>query len=83
MSDRMLSPDGQFMWTGTEWIPAPPSSEGNQINMQDSVMSGDIVRNTVINNDPAVVTAAGFTALQQVGMPRDTLCQQSPPPPEI
>ncbi|MDB9835213.1 hypothetical protein OAC38_04190 [Candidatus Poseidoniaceae archaeon] len=83
MSDRMLSPDGKFMWTGTEWIPAPPSSEGNQINMQDSVMSGDIVSNTVINNDPAVVTAAVITALQQLGMLGDTTPQQSLPTPEI
>jgi Ca2+-binding EF-hand superfamily protein len=83
MSDRMLSPDGKFMWTGTEWIPAPPSSEGNQINMQDSVMSGDIVSNTVINNDPAVVTAAVITALQQLGMLGENTPQQSPPTPEI
>ena len=24
MSSGMTSPDGQWMWTGTEWIPAPP-----------------------------------------------------------
>ena len=77
----MLSPDGKFMWTGTEWIPAPPSSEGNQINMQDSVMSGDIVSNTVINNDPAAVTAAVITALQQLGMLGDNTPQQSLPTP--
>jgi hypothetical protein len=67
MSDLMLSPDGKFMWTGNEWIPAPPSSEGNKINMQDSVIGGDLVSNTVINNDPAAVTAAVITALQQLG----------------
>ena len=25
MADAVLSPDGKFMWTGSEWIPAPPS----------------------------------------------------------
>ena len=53
------------MWTGSEWIPAPPSDsskeEGNSattLNMQDSVMSGDIVHNTVVNNDAVAVTSA-------------------------
>jgi len=27
MSDSIFSPDGKFMWTGSEWIPAPPQSE--------------------------------------------------------
>ena len=46
MSDPIFSPDGQFMWTGSEWIPAPPSSSpssDSNINLQDSVMSGDVV----------------------------------------
>ena len=43
MADVTYSPDGKFMWTGTEWIPAPPNaaSSGEQapsLNMQDSVM---------------------------------------------
>ena len=25
MSGPIYSPDGQWMWTGTEWIPAPPA----------------------------------------------------------
>ena len=46
MSDPIFSPDGQFMWTGSEWIPAPPSSSpstDSNINLQDSMMSGDVV----------------------------------------
>jgi len=75
MADRTLSPDGKYMWTGSEWIPAPPnpsSEEGqkplNTLNMQDSVMSGDIVHNTVINNDAATVTTAVIEALKQMGI---------------
>ena len=33
------------MWTGSEWIPAPPSSASgadSTINLQDSMMSGDV-----------------------------------------
>ena len=25
MADGTYSPDGKFMWTGSEWIPAPPT----------------------------------------------------------
>ena len=50
MTERVLSPDGKFMWTGSEWIPAPPA--GNQIEMKDSVIGGDVISNTTINNDP-------------------------------
>ena len=75
MADTVYSPDGKFMWTGSEWIPAPPSdaepqsqASANVLNMQDSVMSGDIVHNTVVNNDPAAVTTAVIEALKQLGV---------------
>ncbi len=73
MADVTYSPDGKFMWTGTEWIPAPPNaaSSGEQapsLNMQDSVMSGDIIHNTVVNNDATAVTSAVIEALKQLGV---------------
>lgn len=49
MADPLFSPDGKWMWSGNEWIPAPPSQGSPQINMQDSVITGDIVQNTTIN----------------------------------
>ena len=43
MSDPIMSPDGNFMWTGSEWIPAPPSSsQVANVNLQDSVIGGDL-----------------------------------------
>ena len=45
MADPIFSPDGKWMWTGSEWIPAPPSSAlgaDSAINLQDSMMSGDV-----------------------------------------
>jgi hypothetical protein len=30
VSDPVFSPDGKWMWTGSEWIPAPPSKESVQ-----------------------------------------------------
>ena len=81
MSGPVLSPDGKYMWTGSEWIPSPPSDGGNAINMQDSVIGGDVISNTTINNDPAAVTAAVISALQQMGMINHT--QPQPPPIDI
>ena len=79
------------MWTGKEWIPAPPSGEEvpNQpseqtINMQDSVIGGDVVHNTVINNDPTAVTSAVIAALQQMGMVgQSPTAPAAPPVPEV
>ena len=91
MSDPVMSPDGKFMWTGSEWIPAPPTTESEpqenseqSLNMQDSVIGGDVVHSTVINNDPTAVTTAVITALQQMGMIGQTsVAPQAPPTPEI
>ena len=75
MADGTYSPDGKFMWTGSEWIPAPPTDSEPQkqphettLNLQDSVMSGDIVHNTVVNNDASTVTSAVIEALKQLGV---------------
>ena len=82
MTERVLSPDGKFMWTGSEWIPAPPTG-GNNIEMKDSVIGGDVVSNTTINNDPQAVTEAVISALQQMGMLKTQGVPQAPPIPEI
>ncbi len=76
MTEPVYSPDGKFMWTGSEWIPAPPAETGqeqaggNEISMQDSVIGGDVVHNTstVINNDAAAVTSAVLVALKEMGL---------------
>ena len=91
MADPVYSPDGKFMWSGSEWIPAPPSSEPEPpapseqaLNMQDSVIGGDVVHSTVINNDAAAVTTAVITALQQLGMVGQApAAPQAPPTTEV
>ena len=91
MSDPVYSPDGKWMWSGTEWIPVPPTSEPQQqaspnqaLNMQDSVVSGDIVHSTVINNDVGAVTASVIAALQHLGMVSEPATAPTPPPaPEV
>jgi hypothetical protein len=45
MSNPVMSPDGKYMWSGSEWIPSPPSDALDSkpsILMQDSVVSGGI-----------------------------------------
>jgi len=91
MADAIFSPDGKFMWTGSEWIPVPPSTEptpqapsGQTLDMQDSVIGGDVVHSTVIHNDPTAVTAAVIAALQQLGVVGQApATPQAPPTPEV
>ena len=78
MADPVFSPDGKWMWSGSEWIPAPPGQGGQHLNMQDSVIAGDVVHNTTIHNDPTVVTEAVITALQRMGM-LGQVVEQAPP----
>lgn len=41
MEEPVFSPDGKYMWTGSEWIPSPPNDdEGVQIH--DSVVMGGV-----------------------------------------
>ena len=76
MTEPVYSPDGKYMWTGSEWIPVPPvesgqeQAGGNEIRMQDSVIGGDVVHktSTVINNDAAAVTSAVLAALKEMGL---------------
>jgi len=78
MEEPMFSPDGKFMWSGSEWIPAPPGTSPQQLHMQDSVIGGDVINNTTIHNDPSAVTEAVIAALQQMGMLGQVV--EQPPP---
>ncbi len=57
MADPLFSPDGKWMWSGTEWIPAPPGQSGQQLNMQDSVIGGDVVCMMPTKDSPNNITA--------------------------
>lgn len=48
MTDPVISPDGKWMWTGSEWIDAPPSKE---ISIHDSVVQGDVNITTQVNHN--------------------------------
>jgi tetratricopeptide (TPR) repeat protein len=65
MADPIISPDGKWMWTGAEWIPAPPSSsQSANVSLQDSVISGDV---TITQNNAEDIAVAMVTALERMG----------------
>lgn len=51
MTQPVFSPDGKWMWTGNEWIPAPPQSQTLSPKISDSVVIGDVVTHNQINSD--------------------------------
>ena len=65
-----MSPDGQFMWTGAEWIPAPPNSNFSPINVQDSVVMGNIT-NITNNNSQNDIENYFLTMLDAFAEGRD------------
>ena len=66
MSDPIFSPDGKFIWTGSDWIPAPPVSTNNaNVNLTDSVVGGDI---NIVNNDPKEIVEIVVNSLTQLGI---------------
>ena len=87
MSDPIFSPDGKWIWSGSDWIPAPPDTQmnqGNSQNFQDSAIGGDVIQNTVVNNDASAVTSAVISALKEMGMiNKQPIAPQVPPTPEI
>ena len=65
MSDPIFSPDGQFMWTGSEWIPAPPtSSQSANVNLKDSVIGRDV---NITQNNAEDIANAMVQALERIG----------------
>ena len=42
MADPIISPDGEWMWTGSEWIPAPPESSPSEIHSEKNSRLNEI-----------------------------------------
>jgi len=71
MGDPVFSPDGQFMWDGSQWIPAPPASQPQTThdygtNLHDSVMqaTGDIIQGTSTRIDSVVIHQTASQPIQ-------------------
>ena len=61
-----MSPDGKFMWSGAEWIPAPPSEE--QISVNDTVVMGDLNVNDGETISDAVKSVHQCTSCGSMGV---------------
>ena len=64
MSDPVISPDGKWMWTGDEWIPAPPGSNNASVSLQDSVIAGNV---NITQNNAEDIAKAMVQALERMG----------------
>ena len=60
MSGVRVSPDGKWVWDGSEWI---PNTQATDIQMSDSVISGDIISNQNVNSVDSEVVKAAMTGL--------------------
>jgi hypothetical protein len=61
-----LSPDGQWMWDGYSWIPAPPQHQPPQsLAMQDSVVAGDVNITQNIGVDGDSIMSMMITELEK------------------
>lgn len=58
MSGSTFSPDGQWMWTGTEWVPAPPTSSLSSNSMGDPQI-------TILQTELQIAREYGENRLQQ------------------
>ena len=62
MADPIFSPDGKWMWTGSEWIPVPPSESTATVNVQDGVIAGDVI----INDSSSSCVSCGSKGVTQI-----------------
>lgn len=59
-SDPIISPDGEWLWTGEEWIPAPPSS-ASAVSTVEAIEETESARAALTAEPPLDTTAATQT----------------------
>ena len=60
MSGGKVSPDGKWVWNGSEWI---PNTQNTEIQMSDSVISGDVISNQNVSSVDSEVVKAAMTGV--------------------
>ena len=60
MADPIFSPDGKWMWTGSEWIPAPPS--GKPVSQNHDITNAEILGKIIQSSE------GGDTNNQQINL---------------
>ena len=62
MSDQIMSPDGKHMWTGSEWIPAPPNDNQDLKSNEESDSSND----TKLSSSSEKLSVDGISATNNI-----------------
>ena len=52
MSEPVISPDGKWMWTGNEWIPAPPNTDPDDYSPKENRSSNDFTNTNEKSEKP-------------------------------
>ena len=60
MTGAGLSPDGKWVWNGTEWV---PNTETGDIALSDSVISGNVIANQSVSSVDSEVVKAAMTGV--------------------
>lgn len=53
MSSPVFSPDGKMMWTGDEWIPAPPEENGEENQLTRGIEKAKELVSSITNQQPS------------------------------
>ena len=78
MSGGKVSPDGKWVWDGSEWI---PNTQKTEIQMSDSVIGGDIISNQNVNSVDSEVVKAAMTGVVEALKELQPITQAAEPKP--
>ena len=78
MSGVKISPDGKWIWDGSEWI---PNTQKTEIQMADSVIGGDIISNQNVNSVDSEVVKAAMTGVVEALKELKSITQAAEPNP--
>ena len=78
MSGAKISPDGKWIWDGSEWI---PNTQKTEIQMADSVIGGDIISNQNVNSVDSEVVKAAMTGVVEALKELKPITQAAEPNP--
>lgn len=76
MTGAGLSPDGKWVWNGTEWV---PNTQTGDVEVSDSVISGNVIANQSVNSVDSEVVKAAMTGVVEALKELQPITQQTEP----
>jgi|GEM_PF-3574598 len=71
-----LSPDGKWVWNGTEWV---SNTQTGDIEVSDSVISGNVIANQSVNSVDSEVVKAAMTGVVEALKELQPITQKTEP----